>query len=89
MNNPRAIGVVSVVLGIALSLQGLIGFLFAAEPGQYSFSTPWPALDHWLVENLGLRAAHRLGDVLLVFGGVVLVLVGRRTLTARSRADAP
>jgi len=82
------IGIVSVVLGVALLLQGLVGLLLVAEPGQYSFSTPWPALDHWLVQNLGLTGIRRLGDVLLVFGGVMFLLVGRRTLTARSRADA-
>jgi hypothetical protein len=89
MNNPRTIGFVSLILGVALFLQGLVGLFFTTEPGQYSFSSPWPALDRWLLETLGLVGVRRLGDVLLVFAGALFLFVGRRTLTARSRADAP
>jgi hypothetical protein len=48
-----------------------------------------PGLANWLVATFGAAGVRVLGDLILLGGGVLCVIYGRRALTARSRADAP
>jgi hypothetical protein len=85
--DPRTVAIAAVVVGVLLVLQGL-GDLFLGS-GPVHVSSPVPGLANWLVSALGATGVRVLGDLILICGGALCVVYGRRALTARSRADAP
>jgi hypothetical protein len=85
--DPRTVAIAAVIVGILLILQGLGDIVFGTGP--VHVSSPVPGLANWLVATFGAAGVRVLGDLILLGGGVLCVIYGRRALTARSRADAP
>ena len=85
--DPHKVALAAVVVGWLLVLYGLGDLVLGSGPAHVS--SPVPGLANWLVSTLGPTGVRVLGDLILLIGGALCIIAGRRALTARSRADAP